>query len=94
MPIVPSQDLASSRTAEVGSSASHASGSKRTRPGKKHRINVRTKRAAAAVVAAEKQQLEADREAAEREKRTRRNREKKVKKKERDKAKKAASEGD
>ncbi|GIZ46118.1 hypothetical protein CKM354_000925700 [Cercospora kikuchii] len=66
---------------------------KRTRPGKKARIAVRTKLVAAKTKQEEKQKAAELKEAEEREKRTRRNREKKVKKKNREKAKKAEANG-
>lgn len=66
----------------------------RTRPGKKYRIKLRTKRAALREKQEAAKVAEEAKEAAEREKRTRRNREKKVKKKVREKAKKAESRGD
>ncbi|KAF2206988.1 hypothetical protein CERZMDRAFT_102834 [Cercospora zeae-maydis SCOH1-5] len=66
---------------------------KRTRPGKKARMAVRTKLAAAKAKQEEKQKAAEIKEAEEREKRTRRNREKKVKKKNREKAKKAGVNG-
>lgn len=62
--------------------------SKRKRPGKKARIQVRTKLATAKTRQDESRKAAEQKEAEEREKRTRRNREKKVKKKQREKAKK------
>ena len=62
---------------------------KRTRPGKKYRIKIRKKAAAALEKKEERKAQEEKREAEEREKRTRRNREKKVKRKAKEKAKKA-----
>ncbi|KAM3423248.1 hypothetical protein BST61_g693 [Cercospora zeina] len=66
---------------------------KRTRPGKKARVAVRMRLAAAKAKQEEKQKAAEVKEAEEREKRTRRNREKKVKKKNREKAKKAGANG-
>lgn len=66
---------------------------KRTRPGKKARIAVRTKLVEAKTKQEEKQKAAELKEAEEREKRTRRNREKKVKKKNREKAKRAEANG-
>lgn len=66
---------------------------KRTRPGKKARLAVRIKLAAAKTKQEEKQKAAEAKEVEEREKRTRRNREKKVKKKNREKAKKAEAGG-
>ncbi|KAI5367967.1 hypothetical protein Slin15195_G031010 [Septoria linicola] len=66
---------------------------KRTRPGKKARLAVRVKLAAAKTKQEEKQKAAEAKEVEEREKRTRRNREKKVKKKNREKAKKAEAGG-
>ncbi|CAK1361566.1 hypothetical protein CB0940_03073 [Cercospora beticola] len=71
----------------------HQSVQKRTRPGKKARVAVRTKLVAAKTKQEEKQKAAELKEAEEREKRTRRNREKKVKKKNREKAKKAEANG-
>ncbi|KXS95415.1 hypothetical protein AC578_6766 [Pseudocercospora eumusae] len=67
----------------------HVAGSTHRRPGKKSRIKMRTKAAAAKAKEAQALEAAASKEAAEQEKRTRRNREKKVKKKNREKAKKA-----
>lgn len=66
---------------------------KRTRPGKKYRIRVRTKKAAVLKKQESIKAAEEAKEAEYREKKTRRNREKKVKKRARDKVKKMAEEG-
>ena len=75
---------------DVVDNVNSAQQKRRRRAGKKRRIAIRTKLAAAKAVMAEAQKEAVEKEAAEREKRTRRNREKKIKKKERDKTKKAA----
>ncbi|KAK5163559.1 uncharacterized protein LTR77_010508 [Saxophila tyrrhenica] len=67
---------------------------KRTRPGKKYRIRLRTKKAAALEKTSAAKAAAEAKEVAEREKRTQRNREKKVKKKMREKAKKHAGAGE
>ncbi|KAK4506079.1 hypothetical protein PRZ48_004044 [Zasmidium cellare] len=67
----------------------HPTDAKRRRPGKKARVKVRTKAAAAKARKDENRKAAEEKEAEEREKRTRRNREKKVKKKQREKAKKS-----
>lgn len=67
----------------------NARSDRRRRLGKKHRIALRAKLAAAQAAHSLARKQAAEKGEAEREKKTRRNREKKVKKKERDKAKKA-----
>ncbi|KAH9832771.1 Fungal protein of unknown function (DUF2011) [Teratosphaeria destructans] len=67
---------------------------KRTRPGKKYRIKIRTKFVAAKAREDAKRAQAADKDAAEKEKRNRRNREKKIKRREKERAKKAAAKGE
>ncbi|KAF2770799.1 hypothetical protein EJ03DRAFT_55705 [Teratosphaeria nubilosa] len=67
---------------------------KRTRPGKKYRIKIRTKLAAAKAKEDAKKAQAADKDAAEKEKRNRRNREKKIKRREKERAKRAAAKGE
>jgi len=63
---------------------------RRTRPGKKYRIRIRAKLAAAKTKQEAKKAADDAKDAAEREKRNKRNREKKVKRREKERAKKAA----
>lgn len=76
----------------LGNVATTETGSqkKRGRIGKKRRIAIRKRIAAAEEIKLRTQKAEAEKEVAEKEKRTRRNREKKVKKKQREKLKKSA----
>ncbi|KXL42518.1 hypothetical protein M433DRAFT_27928 [Acidomyces richmondensis BFW] len=64
---------------------------RRTRPGKKYRIRIRTKLAAAKARQEAKKAADDAKNAAEREKRNKRNREKKIKRRDKERAKKAAA---
>lgn len=83
--IDPAQDQTGKSATMKTTSTPGSEPAKKTKPGKKHRIALRTKKAASKAAAA-------DKEIAEREKRTKRNREKKVKKREKEKAKKSVLE--